>query len=117
MLVLAVTAAIFHISPTLGIIIIGCMVSVMAVAYVVAKTVNALRKRNRRCRRLSVDAKTAIFNDDEVVNADDVAKEVHGDDDHQRTDQSEEGLEKNPDIIPHDNSETKHISAYLDKLK
>uniref|UniRef100_A0A2S2R0Z4 Protein turtle A n=1 Tax=Sipha flava TaxID=143950 RepID=A0A2S2R0Z4_9HEMI len=123
----AVTPAGFRFSPMLAVIAVGCIASVVSVACIVAVAIAVQRKRSRRRRsrrreRSSDESKTAIDGetgtgdgtegDGGATDGDGTGAETDGrngvggggaDRHHQRTEAVDDGLEKNPDIIPHDN--------------
>ncbi|XP_060860312.1 nephrin-like [Metopolophium dirhodum] len=128
----AVTPSGFRFSPMLAVIAIGCVASVMSIACIVAVAVAVQRKRARRRRRerSNDESKTAIdgvggtgtgtgtgagIGDGGGVDGGGVGGGIGGGTDggtgggdggdrhHQRADAVDDGLEKNPDIIPHDN--------------
>jgi len=129
----AVTPEGFRFSPMLGVIAVGCVASVASVACVVAAAVAMQRKRSRRRRRRrarSADgSKTAVDGDgtgggtadngartaDAVGGADGGAGDGTpaggvgaggGTDRYYHADAADDGLDKNPDIIPHDNGKS-----------
>ncbi|KAF0761388.1 nephrin-like [Aphis craccivora] len=122
----AVTPTGFRFSPMLAVIAIGCVASVVSVACIVAVAVAVQRKRTRRRRRerSNDESKTAIdgvggtgtgtaagAGDGGGVDGGGTGGGIDGgtgggnsgDRHHQRADTVDDGLEKNPDIIPHDN--------------
>lgn len=124
----AVTPTGFRFSPMLAVIAVGCIASVVSVACIVAVAVAVQRKRTRRRRRerSNDESKTAIdgvggtgtgtaagAGDGGGVDGGDTGGGIDGstgggdggDRHHQRADTVDDGLEKNPDIIPHDNGE------------
>lgn len=125
----AVTPEGFRFSPMLGVIAVGCVASVASVACVVAAAVAVHRKRSRRRRRRrarSADgSKTAVDGGNgtadnggaRTTDAVGVADGGAGDGTpaggvgagggtdrcYHHADAADDGLDKNPDIIPHDN--------------
>lgn len=118
---LALTPEGFRFSPTIGVIVIGCVASVVSIACIIVVALSIQRKRSRRRRRerSGDESKTAIggsggggtgtgtgagngADSGNVGGGTDVG--AGGGADHLvRTDAVDDGLEKNPDIIPHDN--------------
>ncbi|VVC33858.1 Fibronectin type III,Immunoglobulin subtype,Immunoglobulin-like domain,Immunoglobulin-like [Cinara cedri] len=133
----AITPSGFRFSPMVGVIVVGCVASVVSIACIVVVAVIVQRKRSRRRRRRELpngESKTAIDGgtgtgtrgDGGDGTADgggsvDVGAAVgggggggggsgvdtvgvcDGDRHHHRVDAVDDGLERNPDIIPHDN--------------
>lgn len=133
----AMTPAGFSFSPMLAVIVVGCVASVVSIACIIAVAVAVSRKRSRRRRRqrASDESKTAIDGggggvggggpdggdgggDDGIGNGCGGANGVTGggggggggDRHHHRAEPIDDGLEKNPDIIPHDNGKTDDFS-------
>ncbi|XP_050531046.1 nephrin-like [Daktulosphaira vitifoliae] len=85
----AVTPA-ARITPLIGIIIAGGILSILALACVIGMAIACQRKRCQRRRR------------DHERSTDESKTAIGSVSDH-RSDTSDDGLDKNPDIIPHDN--------------
>lgn len=97
-----------------GIIIVSAMGFIIILACFIAVTVAMLRRRGRRRRRRSPDnAKTAIFDGDGSAGIDGstVGNGTDGGD-HQQEEGSDDSLEKNPDIIPHDDGKKKRSKKF-----
>lgn len=96
----------FHFSPIHGVIIVGGMASVVLVACVVAVTVAMRRKYGHRghCERSENrdDVKASVITDS-MLSTEDGTDGGAVRSDSRSMNVSDDGLDKNPDIIPHDN--------------